>query len=58
MERYKKIKFFIDVGVGRKVEKWLLNNGYDTKNVRDIDPRMIDKHILCSYRKTNGYHNG
>jgi len=40
------LKFLIDVGVGIKVEKWLKNEGYDLKSVRDIDPRMIDRDIL------------
>jgi hypothetical protein len=34
---YKKLKFLIDVGVGKKVEKWLMNHGYDIKSVRDIN---------------------
>ncbi|MEW5804756.1 MAG: DUF5615 family PIN-like protein [bacterium] len=42
----KGLKFLVDVGVSRRVEKWLLDHGYDTKNVRDIDPRMSDKDIL------------
>ena len=46
MEWHKKLKVLVDVGVGRKVEKWLVDNGYNTKNVRDIDPRMLDRHIL------------
>ncbi|MCF6148268.1 MAG: DUF5615 family PIN-like protein [Candidatus Kuenenia sp.] len=41
-----KLKFLVDVGVGKKVEKWLLNQGYDTVNVRDIDPHLSDKEIL------------
>lgn len=40
------LKLLIDVGVGRQVEKWLLENGYDTKSIRDIDPRMTDREIL------------
>jgi hypothetical protein len=32
------LKFLVDVGVGRKVEKWLKENGYDVKAVRDINP--------------------
>lgn len=44
--KQKSLKFLVDVGVGKKVEKWLLNQGYDTKSVRDIDPRMLDKEIL------------
>lgn len=42
----KSLKFFIDVGVGKKVERWLANQGYDTTSVRDIDPRLPDKEIL------------
>ena len=40
------LKFLIDVGVGRKVEVYLKSQGYDTKTVRDIDPRMEDKEII------------
>ena len=40
------LKFLVDVGVGKKVERWLLNHGYDIKCVRDIDPRMPDREIL------------
>lgn len=42
----KKIKFLVDVGVGKKVEKWLFEHGYDIKAVRDDDPRMKDENIL------------
>jgi predicted nuclease of predicted toxin-antitoxin system len=42
----KKLKFLVDVGVGRKVEVWLLRNGYDIKAVRDINPKMKDDKIL------------
>lgn len=42
----KNLKFLIDVGVGKKVERWLANQGYDTTSVRDIDPRLPDKEIL------------
>ncbi|MCK4859818.1 MAG: DUF5615 family PIN-like protein [Candidatus Omnitrophica bacterium] len=41
-----KLKFLIDVGVGKKVEEWLLEKGYDTKAVREIDPQMEDDKIL------------
>jgi len=40
------LKFLVDVGVGRKVEKWLIENGYDVKSVLDIDPKMPDDNIL------------
>lgn len=40
------IKFLIDAGVGIKVESWLIKQGYDTRSIRDIDPRMPDKEIL------------
>jgi len=39
------LKFLVDVGVSKKVERWLQNNGYNIKSVRDINPRMIDKEI-------------
>jgi len=42
----KGLKFLVDVGVGKKTEKWFQEHGYDTKNVRDINPRMPDKEIL------------
>lgn len=40
------LKFLIDVGVGKKVEEWLQNEGYDVKCVRDIDARLSDREIL------------
>jgi len=40
------MKFLIDVGVGKKVENWLLENGYDVLAVRDIDARAKDSRIL------------
>jgi predicted nuclease of predicted toxin-antitoxin system len=40
------LKFLVDVGVGRKVEEYLHNQGYDTKAVRDIDSRMQDIEIM------------
>jgi len=42
----KKLKFLIDVGVSKKVEEYLLLNGYDTKTVRAINPRISDIEIL------------
>ncbi len=44
--KQKSLKFLIDVGVGKKVEKWFVNQGYDIKCVRDINPRMLDREIL------------
>lgn len=41
-----KLKFLVDVGVGRKVEKWLAENGYDIKCMRDINPKAPDSEIL------------
>lgn len=41
-----KLKFLVDVGVGRKVEEWLAENGYDVKRVRDINPKAKDSEIL------------
>jgi predicted nuclease of predicted toxin-antitoxin system len=40
------LKFLIDAGVGRQVERWLRENGYDVLAVRDLDPRMLDAAIL------------
>jgi len=40
------LKFLVDVGVGRKVERWLIENGYDASAVRDIDPKAKDVDIL------------
>jgi predicted nuclease of predicted toxin-antitoxin system len=40
------LKFLVDVGVSKKVERWLIDNGYNIKSVRDINPKMIDKEIL------------
>lgn len=41
-----KLKFLVDVGVGKKVEDWLLRNEYDVKAVRNINPKMDDDKIL------------
>ena len=40
------LKLIVDVGVGKEVERWLLNQGYDIKSVREMDPRMSDRKIL------------
>lgn len=40
------MKFLVDVGVGRKVERWLVENGYDVKCMRDINPKAADSEIL------------
>ena len=40
------LKFLVDVGVGRKVEDYLLEKGYDIKAVRSIDQRMPDQEII------------
>jgi predicted nuclease of predicted toxin-antitoxin system len=40
------LKFLVDVGVGKAVEVWLRERGYDTKFVREIDPRTKDIEIL------------
>ena len=41
-----KLKFLVDVGVGKKVEEYLLEKGYDTKAVRSLDQRMPDQEIV------------
>jgi predicted nuclease of predicted toxin-antitoxin system len=40
------IKFLIDVGVGKKVEDFLSNEGFNVKAVRDINSKMKDKEVL------------
>ncbi|MBK6505079.1 MAG: DUF5615 family PIN-like protein [Ignavibacteria bacterium] len=40
------MKLLVDVGVGRKVETFLTECGFDSKSVRDIDPSMKDSEIL------------
>jgi len=40
------LRFLVDVGVGKQVEKWLKEKGYDVKAVRDINPRAKDIEIL------------
>ena len=40
------LKFLIDVGVGKIIENYLQQKGYDTKAVRDIDPRITDAEII------------
>jgi len=40
------LKFLVDVGVGKKVEEYLLGKGYDTKSVRSLDQRMPDQDII------------
>lgn len=40
------MRFLIDVGVGRKVEEYLLASGFDVKTVRNINHSMKDIQIL------------
>ncbi len=40
------MKFLVDVGVGKKVEPWRKENGFDVLSVRDIDARAKDSQIL------------
>ncbi|MGD9975724.1 MAG: DUF5615 family PIN-like protein [Desulfatirhabdiaceae bacterium] len=40
------LKFLIDVGVGKRIERYLREEGYDIKAVRDIDSRMEDENII------------
>jgi len=40
------LRFFVDSGVGRGVENWLRDNGYDVACVQDINPHLLDKEIL------------
>lgn len=54
------LRLLVDVGVGKKVERWLQEHGHDVKSVRDINPRMSDKEILkiAVFRETVGCYNG
>lgn len=40
-----KIKFIVDVGVGKKVEEFL-KTSFDVVGVREIDPKLTDREIL------------
>ena len=40
------LKFLVDVGVGKKVEEYLLGKSYDTKAVRSLDQRIPDQDII------------
>jgi predicted nuclease of predicted toxin-antitoxin system len=40
------LRFLIDVSAGGGIEKYLREEGYDTKAVRDIDPSMEDSEII------------
>ncbi len=40
------LKFLVDVGVGKKVEEYLLEKKYDTKAVRLLDQGMPDQEII------------
>ncbi len=40
------LRFLVDLGVGKGIERYLREEGYDTKAVRDIDPRMEDEEII------------
>ena len=40
------LKFLVDMGVGTKVESWLIANGHDVTTVRALDPRLPDQTIL------------
>jgi predicted nuclease of predicted toxin-antitoxin system len=46
MAERERLKFLVDVGVSKKVENWLKNQGYDAKCVRDLNPRMPDIELL------------
>ncbi|MBW2709266.1 MAG: DUF5615 family PIN-like protein, partial [Deltaproteobacteria bacterium] len=40
------LKFLIDVGVGKGIENYLREEGYDAKAAGDIDSRMEDENII------------
>lgn len=41
-----KLRFLVDVGVGKKVEEYLFAKRFDTKTVRSLDQRMPDQEII------------
>ncbi len=43
---YSGLRLLVDVGVGKKVERWLQEHGCDVKSIRNINPWMSDKEIL------------
>ncbi len=47
------MKFLVDVGVSNKVEKYLKDDGFDTKCIREIDPRLKDIEIIDIAAKDN-----
>jgi len=47
------LKFIVDVGVSNKVEKWLAEQGFDVKTVRNIDPMISDHEIVKIASKEN-----
>jgi predicted nuclease of predicted toxin-antitoxin system len=47
------LKFLVDVGVGKKVEEFLYNLNYDTRTIREINPRMTDDKIIDIAAKEN-----
>lgn len=40
------LRLLIDVNVGKTVEQWLKDSGFDVVAVRDIDPSLADNLIL------------
>ncbi len=42
----KKPRFLVDVCIGKGVEDWLVEKGYDIQTVREIDSRMSDMDVL------------
>jgi predicted nuclease of predicted toxin-antitoxin system len=41
-----KLRFLVDVGVGKHVEHILREDGHEVKAVRDVDPSMKDEEII------------
>ena len=52
----KNLKFLVDVGVSKKVEHWLLNQGYDATHLREEGLRGIsDAEIIEKTRRENKF---
>ena len=49
------LKFIVDVGVGRSVEKWLSSQNYNVIAISAINPEMEDIQIIEFANKEDGF---
>ncbi len=40
------MRFLVDVCTGGTLTKWLINRGFDVKEVKDLDESMLDEQII------------